>query len=71
MKSNIISCEFNHDTAYVDLKLADGSMVSIALLLKPNEIKHQKLSRYMQESFFVSVKRRRVNFCFRKWIVVW
>ena len=29
MINNIISCEFNIDTAYVEVKLADGSMVSI------------------------------------------
>ena len=29
MNNNIISCEFNIDTACVKVKLADGSMVSI------------------------------------------
>ena len=29
MKNNILSCEFNIDTACVEVKLADGSMVSI------------------------------------------
>ncbi len=29
MINNIISCEFNIDTACVEVKLADGSMVSI------------------------------------------
>ena len=29
MKNQIMSCEFNIDTACVEIKLADGSMVSI------------------------------------------
>ena len=29
MNNNIISCEFNIDTACVEVKLTDGSMVSI------------------------------------------
>ena len=29
MKNNIISCEYNIDTACVEVKLTDGSMVSI------------------------------------------
>lgn len=29
MKNNILSCEFNIDTACVEVKLIDGSMVSI------------------------------------------
>ncbi len=29
MKNNILSCEFNIDTACVEVKLVDGSMVSI------------------------------------------
>ncbi len=29
MKNQIVSCEFNIDTACVEVKLADGSMVSI------------------------------------------
>ena len=29
MKNQIMSCEFNIDTACVEVKLADGSMVSI------------------------------------------
>ncbi len=29
MKNNILSCEFNIDTACVEVKLTDGSMVSI------------------------------------------
>ena len=29
MINNIVSCEFNIDTACVDVKLTDGSMVSI------------------------------------------
>ena len=29
MKNNFLSCEFNIDTACVEVKLTDGSMVSI------------------------------------------
>ena len=29
MKNNISSCEFNIDTAYVEVKLTNGSMVSV------------------------------------------
>ncbi|MGN0547029.1 MAG: DUF6061 family protein [Acutalibacteraceae bacterium] len=35
--NKIISCEFNIDTACVDVKLADGSMVSIDCIAVENE----------------------------------
>ncbi|MEE1138651.1 MAG: DUF6061 family protein [Acutalibacteraceae bacterium] len=35
--NNIISCEFNIDTACVEVKLADGSMVSIDCIAVENE----------------------------------
>lgn len=37
MINNIISCEFNHDTACVEVKLADGSMVSIDCIAVENK----------------------------------
>ena len=37
MINNIISCEFNHDTACVEVKLSDGSMVSIDCIAVENE----------------------------------
>ena len=37
MNNNIISCEFNIDTACVEVKLADGSMVSINCIAVENE----------------------------------
>ena len=37
MKNNILSCEFNIDTACVEVKLADGSMVSIDCIAVENE----------------------------------
>ena len=37
MKNNILSCEFNIDTACVEVKLADGSMVSIDCISVENE----------------------------------
>ncbi len=37
MINNIISCEFNIDTAYVEVILADGSMVSIDCIAVENE----------------------------------
>ena len=37
MINNIISCEFNIDTACVDVKLTDGSMVSIDCNAVENE----------------------------------
>ena len=37
MINNIISCEFNIDTACVEVKLADGSMVSIDCIGVENE----------------------------------
>ncbi|MBQ2974280.1 MAG: hypothetical protein IJE19_07980 [Clostridia bacterium] len=35
--NHIKSCEFNIDTAYVDVKLIDGSMVSIDCIAVENE----------------------------------
>ena len=37
MKNQIMSCEFNIDTACVEVKLADGSMVSIDSIAVENE----------------------------------
>ena len=37
MKNNIKSCEFNIDTACVEVKLTDGSMVSIDCIAVENE----------------------------------
>ncbi len=37
MINSIISCEFNIDTSYVEVKLADGSMVSIDCIAVENE----------------------------------
>ena len=37
MKNNISSCEFNIDTACVEVKLDDGSMVSIDCIAVENE----------------------------------
>ena len=37
MNNNIISCVFNIDTACVEVKLADGSMVSIDCIAVENE----------------------------------
>ncbi len=34
----ILSCEFNIDTAYVELKLADGTMISIDCTAVENEV---------------------------------
>lgn len=37
MKNQIMSCEFNIDTACVEVKLVDGSMVSIDCIAVENE----------------------------------
>ena len=37
MNNNIISCEFNIDTACVEVNLTDGSMVSIDCIAIENE----------------------------------
>ncbi len=40
MKNNILFCEFNIDTACVEVKLTDGSMVSIDCDTVENEYAH-------------------------------
>ena len=37
MKSSILSCEFNIDTAYVEVKLTNGSMVSVYCIAVENK----------------------------------
>ncbi len=37
MKNNILSCEFNIDTACVEVKLVDGSMMSIDCIAIENK----------------------------------
>lgn len=41
----ILSCEFNMDTACVELKFADGSMVSIDTIAVENEIANNMYER--------------------------
>ena len=38
MMASLLSCEFNMDTACVELKFADGSMISIDCIAVENEI---------------------------------
>lgn len=38
MKMKILSCEFNMDTACVELRFADGSMISIDCTAVENEV---------------------------------
>ena len=38
MKMKILSCEFNIDTACVELRFADGSMISIDCTAVENEV---------------------------------
>mgnify|MGYP003451974705 CR=1 FL=1 len=40
MKNNILSCEFNIDTACVEVKLTDGSMMSIDCDAVEDEYSH-------------------------------
>lgn len=41
----LISCEFNMDTACVELKFADGSMISIDTIAVENEIADNMFQR--------------------------
>lgn len=36
--SHLLSCEFNMDIAYVELKYADGSMIAIDTITVENEV---------------------------------
>ena len=36
--NNLLSCEFNMDTACVELKFADGRMISIDTIAVENEV---------------------------------
>lgn len=41
----LVSCEFNMDTACVELKFADGSMVSIDTIAVENEVANNMYQR--------------------------
>lgn len=41
----ILSCEFNMDTACVELKFADGSMISIDSIAVENEVANNLYQR--------------------------
>ena len=41
----LISCEFNMDTACVELKYSDGSMISIGTIAVENEVADTWLDR--------------------------
>lgn len=43
--SNIISCEFNMDTACVELRLTDGTLVSIDCTAVENEVADNRFQR--------------------------
>ena len=42
----LISCEFNMDTACVELKFFDGSMIAIDTIAVENEVKRQYVSAF-------------------------
>ena len=41
----LIFCEFNMDTAYVELKFTDGSMIAIDTIAVENEVAHNMYER--------------------------
>ncbi len=41
----ILTCEFNMDTACVELKFADGSMISIDTIIVENEVTNNMYER--------------------------
>lgn len=43
--SQLLSCEFNIDTACVELKFADGSMIAIDTIAVENEVAHNMYQR--------------------------
>lgn len=43
--NNLLSCEFNMDTACVELKFSDGSMISIDTIAMENEIAENMYQR--------------------------
>ena len=43
--THLISCEFNIDTACVELKFTDGSMIAIDTIAVENEIAHNMYER--------------------------
>ena len=56
MINNIVSCEFNIDTACVEVKLTDGSMVSIDCT--PLKMNMQTICTKHQNSTFSSTTNR-------------
>lgn len=42
---NLISCEFNMDTACVELRFSDGSILSIDTIAVENEIVHNRFQQ--------------------------
>lgn len=44
--SHLLSCEFNIDTACVELKYADGSMISIDTIALENEVADNMYERF-------------------------
>ena len=49
MDKKAISCEFNIDTACVEVKFADGSMISIDCTLVEEEVARNMYERSEQE----------------------
>lgn len=57
-----ISCEFNLDTACVELKFADGSMISIDTVAVENEVADNMYQRSELDWLIVSVKSNHALF---------
>ena len=49
--SRLLSCEFNLETACVELKFADGSMISIDTIAVENEVADNMYERSELTSF--------------------
>ncbi len=56
MKNNILSCEFNIDTACVEVKFDNGSMVSINCIAIENEYANKK-ARKSESVFYFNYLR--------------
>ena len=65
----LLSCEFNMDTACVELKFANGSMIAIDTIAVENEVAdnmYQRSELDCQRQFEIVRKRRRNFVVFRR-----
>ncbi len=64
----LISCTFNMDTACVELKFSDGSMIAIDTIAVENEVADNMVQRSELDWLIITSRWNMHSWCF---VVIW